>query len=195
MESYSPVAACREDLIMRTYVVWACLVSLGAWFSGANADPPVARNFLAQKMTGAQEVPPRVTDAHGVAVFNLSPDGAQLRYQLTVTRINNVVGAHIHTGAAGVNGGIIFGIYDAPPGGGAHNGKLAQGTIVRGVTALPSALGAALTNAQRFDELIRLMRTGDTYVNVHTNDGVAPTNTGAGDFPGGEIRGQFRSRR
>jgi hypothetical protein len=25
---------------------------------------------------------------------------------------------------------------------------------------------------------------------VHTNDGVAPTNTGPGDFPGGEIRGQ-----
>jgi hypothetical protein len=27
---------------------------------------------------------------------------------------------------------------------------------------------------------------------VHTNDGVAPTNTGPGDFPGGEIRGQIR---
>jgi hypothetical protein len=29
-------------------------------------------------------------------------------------------------------------------------------------------------------------------VNVHTNDGIDPTNTGAGDFPGGEIRGQIR---
>jgi hypothetical protein len=27
---------------------------------------------------------------------------------------------------------------------------------------------------------------------VHTNDGVAPPNTGPGDFPGGEIRGQVR---
>jgi len=36
------------------------------------------------------------------------------------------------------------------------------------------------------------MRAGNTYVNVHTNDGVAPTNTGPGDFPGGEIRGQIR---
>jgi hypothetical protein len=27
---------------------------------------------------------------------------------------------------------------------------------------------------------------------VHTNDGVAPANTGPGDFPGGEIRGQIR---
>jgi hypothetical protein len=30
-------------------------------------------------------------------------------------------------------------------------------------------------------------------VNVHTNDGVDPINTGAGDFPGGEIRGQIRT--
>jgi Zn-finger nucleic acid-binding protein len=35
------------------------------------------------------------------------------------------------------------------------------------------------------------MRAGNTYVNVHTSDGVAPINTGPGDFPGGEIRGQI----
>jgi hypothetical protein len=29
---------------------------------------------------------------------------------------------------------------------------------------------------------------------VHTNDGVPPINTGPGDFPGGEIRGQIRYR-
>ena len=33
--------------------------------------------------------------------------------------------------------------------------------------------------------------SGDTYVNLHTNDGVDPQNSGAGDFPGGEIRGQI----
>jgi hypothetical protein len=36
------------------------------------------------------------------------------------------------------------------------------------------------------------MESGGAYVNIHTNDGVAPTNTGPGDFPGGEIRGQIR---
>jgi len=29
-------------------------------------------------------------------------------------------------------------------------------------------------------------------MNVHTDDGVAPANTGPGDFPGGEIRGQVQ---
>ena len=40
--------------------------------------------------------------------------------------------------------------------------------------------------------VVTAMGDRGTYVNVHTNDGVAPTNTNAGDFPGGEIRGQIR---
>jgi hypothetical protein len=38
--------------------------------------------------------------------------------------------------------------------------------------------------------VLAAMASGATYVNVHTNDGVDPPNTGPGDFPGGEIRGQ-----
>jgi hypothetical protein len=34
------------------------------------------------------------------------------------------------------------------------------------------------------------MCAGNTYVNVHTDDGVAPPNTGQGDMASGEIRGQ-----
>ena len=40
------------------------------------------------------------------------------------------------------------------------------------------------------DDVVTALESGDTYVNVHTNDGVEPPNTGPGDFPGGEIRGQ-----
>jgi hypothetical protein len=40
-----------------------------------------------------------------------------------------------------------------------------------------------------FSELLAAMRSSGAYVNVHTNDGVDGTNTGPGDFPGGEIRG------
>jgi hypothetical protein len=39
--------------------------------------------------------------------------------------------------------------------------------------------------------LVRQMRAGNTYVNLHMDDGVAPPDTGPGDFPGGEIRGQI----
>ena len=45
---------------------------------------------------------------------------------------------------------------------------------------------------QPLSALVEAMVAGGTYVNVHTNDGVAPPDTGPGDFPGGEIRGQIR---
>jgi len=41
------------------------------------------------------------------------------------------------------------------------------------------------------DRCVAALSTAGAYANVHTNDGVAPTNTGPGDFPGGEIRGQI----
>lgn len=40
------------------------------------------------------------------------------------------------------------------------------------------------------DDVVTALESGNTYVNAHTNDGVAPPDTGPGDFPGGEIRGQ-----
>jgi hypothetical protein len=35
------------------------------------------------------------------------------------------------------------------------------------------------------------MQAGDAYVNVHTDDGSPPPNSGPGDMASGEIRGQI----
>lgn len=156
------------------------------------AAPP-ARNFTVD-LKGANEVPARVTNAQGTATLHLNPAGTELRLSVTVQRMTNIVGAHIHSGAAGVNGPIVFGFYAAAPAAGPHNGLLARATIERGVTPLPAALGATLTDAERFDALVTLLRSGNSYINVHSDDGVAPTNTGPGDFPGGEIRGPIVPR-
>ena len=80
--------------------------------------------------------------------------------------------AHIHTGVAGMNGPVVQGLFSGSPGGGRFSGILAKGSF-------------AAT-----EELLAAMENGGTYVNVHTNDGIAPPNTGPGDLPGGEIRGQ-----
>ena len=64
------------------------------------------------------------------------------------------------------------------------DGVLASGTFTAANLVGPLA-------GHPLSELISAMRSGGAYVNVHTNDGVAPTNTGPGDFPGGEIRGQL----
>jgi hypothetical protein len=59
-----------------------------------------------------------------------------------------------------------------------------NGLVATGTFGPPNVAGIT------YDSLLVLIRTGNAYVNVHTNDGVAPANTGPGDFPGGEIRGQ-----
>jgi hypothetical protein len=50
---------------------------------------------------------------------------------------------------------------------------------------------AGLSPQEKLDLLVESMESGAAYVNVHTNDFVDPPNTGPGDFPGGEIRGQI----
>ena len=69
-------------------------------------------------------------------------------------------------------------------GSGSFNGVLASGEITA-----PNAVNACGWTS--LWDVLNAMRSGNAYVNVHTNDGVAPTNTGPGDFPGGEIRGQI----
>lgn len=69
--------------------------------------------------------------------------------------------------------------------GGRTDGVLATGTITAADLVGPLA-------GQPLSALIDAINAGNTYVNVHTNDGAAPTNTGPGDFPRGEVRGQVR---
>jgi hypothetical protein len=61
---------------------------------------------------------------------------------------------------------------------------LAEGTFAAADLVGPLS-GHALS------DLIAAVEAGDAYVNVHTNDGQDGINTGPGDFPGGEIRGQL----
>lgn len=72
------------------------------------------------------------------------------------------------------------------PGGGRLDGITGEGTITAANLVGPLA-------GMDFSVLVAAMRAGGTYANAHTNDGVAPANTGPGDFPGGKVRGQIRA--
>lgn len=136
-------------------------------------------------LAGGGEVPPRTTTASGQATFTLRGDGS-VAYAIDVSGITNVVAAHIHAPAAtDANAGVIVTLFSGPRTG-LVNGRLAQGNFTR---ADLTTTGAPLVP---MDSVLTWMRTGRAYVNVHTSDGVDPPNTGAGDFPGGEIRGQIR---
>ena len=151
----------------------------------AAPDVPAPLNFVAH-LTGASEVPARETPAVGEVKFQLSPDGTQLEYRLISSNVTNVFVSHIHLGAADVAGPVtVFLFGPVAAGGGRSDGVLAHGTIT--VDDLTGPLAG-----HPFSDLIAAMSAGGTYVNVHTNDGVDGTNTGPGDFPGGEIRGQIR---
>jgi len=116
-------------------------------------------------------------------LFFLNDDG-NLDYQILVANIKNVVASHIHCGPMGQNGPIGVTLFMGSPGGGRVDGVLVRGTI-----SSPDAGNAC--GWTTLSEVLDAMNGPDTYVNVHTNDGVAPPNTGPGDFPGGEIRGQI----
>jgi CHRD domain len=165
------------------------LVAVSAAVAGVN------RNWSTH-MNGSMEVPIRDTQGEGQAIFQLSKDGDSIDYKLIASNIDNVFMAHIHREAPGVNGPIVVWLYPSttpqnpatlPKGTGRTDGVLAEGTFTDAdVLDLPG--GVSYSFAQLLDD----MRSGRAYVNVHTDDGVAPTNTGPGDFFGGEIRGDIR---
>lgn len=158
---------------------------LGVLLISAGAVSAGPENFRAH-LSGGEEVPPVDTNAQGQAIFQLSKDGTELKFQLIVANIENVVASHIHCGAVGVNGPVgvtLFGM--VPPAGGRVNGILAQGNI----TAPDPGTPCGWTD---LDDVMAAIQSGNTYVNVHTNDGVHPGNSGPGDFQSGEIRGQVR---
>jgi CHRD domain len=151
----------------------------------ATAVAAFNQNFSTH-LKGTNERPePRETNAQGQALFHLSEDGTTLEYKLIVANIDNVGAAHIHLGDAETAGPVVAFLYgNAPAGGGALDGVIAEGTITAADLIGPLA-------GHPLSDLVAAIQAGNAYVNVHTNDGVAPTNTGASDFPGGEVRAQL----
>ena len=167
---------------MRRLLVPLLVFLLAPATAGATS---AAKNFTAH-LTGAEEVPPRATDATGQATFRLLSSG-DVAFRLIVDDIENVVASHIHCGDRGVNGPVVQFLFgNAPAGGGPVEGVLSSGTF--------DPDGQTCTFAEGTISLLEAMRAGRTYVNVHTNDGDDTPNEGPGDFPGGEIRGQIQPR-
>lgn len=163
-------------------VVLLTILALLAMAVPAGATAPESKVFVA-KLTGAGEVPPRDTPAQGMAIFMLNADGS-LSYRLIAANIDNVFGAHIHCGDADDLAPVGVGLFAGSVASGPFDGVLAEGTIT-------SPLAANACGWTSVWDVVNAILMGGAYVNVHTNDGVAPPNTGPGDFPGGEIRGQI----
>jgi CHRD domain len=196
--------------MMRSQTAFGAIAAL---LVGCTADKPAPTGFevraplfavggntdfnLGTHMTGDHEVftpavpgapTPADSRAQGEAIFRVSADGSTVDFRLIASNIDNVIMSHIHCGPPGSNGPIRMWLYPVigpsgkpgPSGAGPHNGVLASGTF--------SPTGVVCPNGM---PLLAMIRAGLTYVNVHTKDGSTSANTGPGNFPGGEIRGQL----
>ncbi|GEC93152.1 MULTISPECIES: CHRD domain-containing protein [Brevibacillus] len=125
-------------------------------------------------LRGSEEVPPVRTNATGTTSFRLSQNKQRLDFRLVVNNLRNFTEAHIHVGARGVNGPVVVFLF---------------GPVTRGISVNRGVVTGSITQAdlvgplqgRPLSELIRLMKNGQTYVNVHTTQN-----------PDGEIRGQIR---
>ncbi len=95
--------------------------------------------------SGDQEVPAVTTDAYGYGAFTLNTDTGALRGQVTVVDIMPNA-AHLHAGAAGENGDVVFGLNDA----GMDMWTVPENTMLT-------------------DEQIQTMQDAGYYTNFHTD--------------------------
>lgn len=126
-------------------------------------------NFVAP-LSGDEEVPAVDTQATGVATFKVRQEG--LAFKLNVANIDDVLFAHIHCGAVGVNGPIGVTLFMGGP-------VTVNGTLASGVVTAPDPANAC--GWADLDAVVTALESGDTYVNVHTTA-----------HTGGEIRGQVK---
>jgi hypothetical protein len=162
----------------------AAVIVLGLTASVASADE--ATIHARAKLTGFEEVPPKLSD--GVGTFSATVQGGSLTYKLTYSGLSTpAFMSHIHFGQPAVNGGIfvwLCGSTTAPGPAGTPTCPAGGGTVTRTITAadivtITPDQGVA---AGDFAGAVRILRSGDAYVNVHTTR-----------FPGGEIRGQVHT--
>jgi hypothetical protein len=139
---------------------------------------------LRTRLTGFQEVPAVSTDASGKFRAKLRTSSQEIEYRLSYADLTGgVQQAHIHLGQPAVNGGIsVFlcsnlgngpaGTQACPPAPATITGTIRPADVVG-----PADQGI---DPMEFDELVRAIRAGVTYANVHS-----------GTFPNGEVRGQL----
>lgn len=139
---------------------------------------------IRETLSGFEEVPVVSTGASGEFRAWINRSGEEINYRASYADLTgDVTQAHIHLGQKSVNGGIAVwlcgnvpntpaGVQPCPP---------APATITGTITAENvSDLPAQGLAAGELEELLRAVRAGVTYVNVHSST-----------FPGGEVRSQL----
>jgi hypothetical protein len=157
------------------------------------AERQVAAQTVAQRddeaaararLSGFAEVPAKLSA--GTGTFKATVHEDRIDYVLSYSQLSApATVAHIHFSQPGVNGGIVIflcgggGKPACPPAGGTVTGTITAADVQAIATPGPTDQGVA---AGDFAGALRILRSGDGYVNVHSSR-----------FAAGEIRGQIRA--
>jgi CHRD domain len=166
-----------EAMTQRLIVVLVAALT----FSGLIGFPTlaVAAETFRAVLTGPKEVPVCSTQGFGEVEVTIPDDQSRIDFALAYALEGSVTVAHIHLGKRTEAGGVIVffcgggGKPDCPPSPATVTGSIVAGDIVG-----PAGQGIAPGEG---GELVRALRDGHTYANVHSNI-----------CPGGEVRGQLR---
>lgn len=159
----------------------------------AVAAAPAAAETVHARLHGYQEVPVVSTAGSGQFTAKIDENGSSIFWELTYDGMQgNVLQSHIHLGQHSVNGGITVWLCQtatnpAPAAVAAQTPTCTSPAGTFSGTIVPTSVvgpgGAQQLPAAAFGQLVRAMRAGVTYVNVHTSLS-----------PGGEIRGQIGAK-
>jgi hypothetical protein len=178
----------RKRLLAASVV--ATVLALGGLATASDGHRP--RNHFETTLRGFEENPSLSTTGRGHAEIRIDTQKQEIAYELSYDRLEGVgttpfvtngvvTQAHIHVSARAVNGGVaVFFCGPAPnqpcpTPSGAVKGIWTAADIVG-----PAAQGINPGEETAFNELVRAIRAGFAYANVHTTR-----------WPGGEIRGQL----
>lgn len=167
---------------MRRRVAWSMVVLVGT--VGVLFANDGFRHFRAS-LSGYQEVPTLSSSGTGKLEARINKDETEVAWTLSYDALEgDVTQAHIHLGARATNGPVIVffctnlgngpvGTQACPPPPATISGTFAAADVLGG--------GASVgLEAGNLAELVRAIRAGATYANVHTVL-----------RPGGEVRGQI----
>lgn len=170
----------------RTFVLVLAVLSAGLLVTSLAGASGGGKKNVKANLTGFQEVPAVSSFGSGTFKATIDDDAQTITYELSYGGLNSTaMAAHIHLGQRGANGGVaafLCGGGDKPacPAGTGGTGTV-SGVIDAADVIGPEGQGIA---AGEFDELVRAIRAGVTYANVHTMT-----------QPGGEIRGQLNGKK
>jgi hypothetical protein len=162
------------------------VAAVGVMGAGAVALAHDNQRGFRERLEGYQEVPALSSPGFGTFKASLNREGTEISYRLTFGDLPTpVLQSHIHFENATNNGPVVVflctnlgngpaGTPACPAAGGTVTGTIDASDVGAGATAQGLAAG-------EFDEFVDALRSGATYVNVHTQA-----------FPGGEIRAQIQ---